>query len=501
MVTVDFSGGALTLTGDAGDHSFTIEALDATTFQLSGGLDTQFKLGSDPATDTLRLTGSIKSLTATLGAGIDNFDIVGLNVAGDVTIDAGAGTNNLEIIALTAKGSLEITGGGGNDDVILGSGAVVVKKNATIDLGDGDNLFRTAAILMQIGGELSYTGGNNDDTVQFAQGKVVIGRDAILTFGAGSASMEASASNIKVGKNLVFDSTGSLAGENSSLTLTSGLIDVRGDLIYRDGAANSQISTGFIGSQVVRGNLHVTTGGGTYNLTLLGAIAAKTQDINASASAGGTFTSNTFGGKTTQTTNFTGSDAPDNVTISQFSIKPVSITANMGGGNNNFNLQAFSSVLKGLTVIGGSGNDQVSATMFGSTITGGIDIQNGDGPATTTLQLLGTKMKGLLSVSNGADAGASSLVISSFGTQLGGIDFTTGAAMNTFAITGPNDLSIKGAVRFTGGAGNDTVDLSGLGGGKVGKGDHARPGRRHKRSYRRRGRPHHQGINDQRRRG
>src|SRR6187455_1393118 len=96
-ITVDFSGGNLVLTGDNGDTAFSLEALDDTTFRLSGGPGTDFKLGSDPVTSDLQLTGAIKSLSVTLGTGADNFDILGLNVGGDISIDAGNGNNSLEL--------------------------------------------------------------------------------------------------------------------------------------------------------------------------------------------------------------------------------------------------------------------------------------------------------------------------------------------------------------------------------------------------------------------
>src|SRR6185436_17978760 len=111
------TAGALTLTGDTGDHDFSMSALDAKTFQLKAAAGTLFHMDGTADTDTLQFTSSIKSVTATLGDGNDHLSILGLNIAGDVTIGGGLGTNSVDFNAVTIKGGLKITGGSGADSI------------------------------------------------------------------------------------------------------------------------------------------------------------------------------------------------------------------------------------------------------------------------------------------------------------------------------------------------------------------------------------------------
>jgi hypothetical protein len=468
IISVDFTGGALTITSDNGDHAFTIEALDATTFQLTGGTGTQFQVGSDPAVDSLRLTGPIKSLNATLGSGLDFFDIIGLNVGGDVSIDAGAGNNNLEIISLNSKGSLEITGGDNNDDIILGSGSVIVKKNLTVDLGDGTNFFRTAASITQAGGDLTFTGGTGNDTVELASATIIVGKSASFTFGGGNASLQLTTSQVSTRNDFIFDSLGTMAGETSTLGVGGGQIKTGGSLVYRDGAATSVITSNIFGSRFA-GKLDVVTGGGSYNLQATG-LAAQSIEVDASASAGGVFNIVNFGGSTGKLINFKGGDAGDNVTITETLGKPVSVIIDLGEGQNSANFQFFNTSLKNISVTGGAGVDNLQALLLNAKISGAINVDLGDAETTSNFQFINSRMAGVLSVAHGDSTGASTLAIAGIDSQIGGIEHTSNAAIGTFNIEALGNFVVKGAVNFTGLAGDHEVTFGSVGGGKVGKG-------------------------------
>jgi hypothetical protein len=465
-ITVDFSGGILNLTSDDGDHIFFITALDATTVELDGGPDTVFQQGSE-TTDTLRLTGPIKSLTATLGSGGDSLDITGLNVAGNINIDLGEGTNKVEILSLTTKGSLEITGGAGIDNVNLGTANVLVRKDLSLQLGDGTNSLLISANPLQVGGQLTYTGGSGSDTARFSAAKAAIGGNATFTFGAGNAELSFDGS-VKFGRDLVFDSTGSLAAENSKLDLSSSSVNVRRDLIFRDGAANSKITANQIGSPAANRNFMVETGAGTYDVSLLGTLGARLLDFDASASSGGIFTYSGSASKTGQII-FTGGDGSDIFNAAGINNKPLSITANLGGGNNESQLQFSASTIKGITITGGDGEDTLEANIFGSKVPGSINIDNGAGPATTTLQLQNAILNGEIRVTNGSGPGSADVSIAGIASKIGGISYTTDTASSSFSLVGSLDLAIKGAVRVTGGAGGDSVNL-GVIGARIGKG-------------------------------
>jgi hypothetical protein len=467
-ITVDFTGGILKLTSDDGDHGFTLTALDPTTIELEGLLDTVFQQGSDPTTNKLRLTGPIKSLTATLGSGGDSITTYGLNIAGDVSINMGGGTNNLEMVSLTTKGSLEITGGAAHDGVILGNGSVVVRKDLSLQLGDGTNSLLMSAIPLQVGGDLTYTGGFGIESAQFSFAKVVIGGDATFTFGAGNVTLSSLNSNIKVGRDLLFDSTGSLTGETSQFVIASGLVNVHRDLICRDGAANSQISVSVAGNQIASRKFTVETGTGTYAANLQGMLGKGLIDFDASASSGGTFSYNGLAGASGQIV-FTGSDGDDSFIAGGTNNKLFSITANLGGGHNQSQLEFLASTIKGITINSGGGEDDLSGNFFGSKVTGSISIDNGAGPANTAMQLQNAIVNGEIRVINGSGTGSGNVTIVGSSSKIGSISYTTETTTSSFSLEDSTDLAVKGTIRVTGGAGGDNVNL-GVSGGRIGKG-------------------------------
>jgi hypothetical protein len=467
-VTVDFTGGNLNLTSDDGAHIFFIDALDATTIQLKGGLDTVFQQGSDPTTDTLRLTGPIKSLTATLGSGSDNLVITGLNVARDINMNLGGGNNHVEIISLTTKGSLKIIGDAGTDSVILGNGNVVVRKDLSLQLGDNTNSLLVAAIPLQLGGQLTYTGGAGSDTARFASAEAVIGGNATFTFGAGNSELGLLDGSYKFGRDLIFDSTASLAAETAKLQISSSSVNVGRDLVFRDGAANSNITFNLIGSQLANRNFTVETGAGTYDATLLGTFGGRLLDFDASASSGGTLTYNGSPNKAGQIL-FTGGNGSDSFNVGGIHNKPLSITANLGDGNNDSAIQLSASTIKGITITGGDNEDEINVNLLSSKVAGSLNIDTGVGAAIANLKLQSTSVNSEIRVINGSGPGTGTLTIDALASKIAGISYTTNSASSSFSLAGSIDLAVKGAVRVTGSAGSDSVDL-GVAGGRIGKG-------------------------------
>ena len=421
-ITVDFSGGNLVLTGDNGDTAFSLEALDDTTFRLSGGPGTDFKLGSDPATSDLQLTGTIKSLSVTLGTGADNFDILGLNVGGNISIDAGNGTNTLELVALNSKGSLDITGGDGTDDVILGTGAVIVKKNLNVDLGGGNDRFRSVCVLAQVGGNLTFNGGADNDVVELVDGKLAVGRDAEFTFGAGNSTLTMQSGRIFVGKDFLFDSSETIAGQNSSLSMDAVILDVGGTLTYRDGAAAS-LAQNLLPASFSINRFVAVTGAGNYSVGFNGQTDIRSIEVDASEADGGAFSLNGTGSATPLTINLTGGASGDTINLNRSGGKALSITADLGAGSNQSNLSLITAVVKGISITGGDGTDAVIGQFTSTTVSAGIDLLNGNGENATDLRFANVKMKGIVNVTNGSASGNATL-IEGKNTELGGIAYT-----------------------------------------------------------------------------
>src|SRR5690606_34372436 len=123
VITVAFENGALVLTGDNGDNDLSLIGLDQGTFQLSGTNGTVFQKVGTPDSDLLTLSGPIKSLAITLGAGMDTVAVRRINVGGDVAIDLGAGENSLAIEGVAANGGLEIKSGSDADTIQFEGGS------------------------------------------------------------------------------------------------------------------------------------------------------------------------------------------------------------------------------------------------------------------------------------------------------------------------------------------------------------------------------------------
>jgi hypothetical protein len=337
-----------------------------------------------------------------------------------------------------------------------------VRKDLSLQLGDGTNSLIVSAIPLQLGGQLTYTGGAGSDTARFPSAQAVIGGNATFTFGAGNAELGLLDGSYKFGRDLLFDSTGSLAAENAKLQISSSSVNVGRDLTFRDGSANSNITFNLIGGQLANRNFTVETGAGTYDTTLLGTFGGRLLDFDASASSGGTFTYNGSPNKAGQIV-FTGGNGNDSFNVGGIHNKPLSITANLDDGNNDSAVQVSASTIKGITITGGDDEDEINVNLLSSKVAGSINIDTGVGPATTNLEMQSSTVNGEIRVANGSGPGTGNVTIAGLASKIGGISYTTDTASSLFSLVGSLDLTIKGAVRVTGGAGGDDVDLGVIG--------------------------------------
>jgi hypothetical protein len=485
-VTVSLLGGALNLAGDGGPHDVTIRALDASTFQLTGAAGTLFHMdGVATDSDTLVLVSPLKSFTATLGDGDDKLSLIGLNIGGDVTIDGGAGTNGTNIDTVAIKGSLKITGGAGADTVKATGGTFSVKKDAIVELGDGGNSFTTEASLIQIGKSLSYTGGSGVDSFTVPKGGASIGGNLSITLGAGASTVGVQVTSIfSVGKNLIVDSSASLAGDTVSLSLTSYFGKIGGDLKITDGAANLSFTQYFIGLNSVRGNFNVVTGGGTsafYFQTLQ--LTGKSITIDASASSSSTVSFIGYAGSILKGFKYTGGSGPDTVSFQVLGgagrAFNSALDISLGDGDNSAAIGTYGSTFKTVSVTGGTGKDQVTLAAIGGKASS-VKIDNGDGLAVTYIGLFNSTISGALSVINGADPGLSQLSFAVANSTIGSFDYTSEAGKNDIslgtAVAGGSGLpltlgglTVKKTMHIATGSGDDSLNFGTAANVKVGK--------------------------------
>lgn len=477
LITVTFNNGALELTSDNGSHDFSLRMLDATTIQLLGTGGTLFHMDGSMDSDTLLLTAPIKSLAVTLGSDADSFQLSGVNVAGDITIDLGNGLNALTLDTISTKRGLEIKGGNAGDDIEVEGGLTSVKKDLVLDLGDGENGFHPQAALLDVGGMLAYTGGSGTDNISL-DGTLKVKGSAEFKLGAGTngfGSQVVLVSNLSVGKDLVFDSSQSTSAPADATTIQlSGLtLGVKGALRVLDGAGSLDVNPSVGPGLIAKfGSVNVVTGGGMARIGFSNAaITAKSVFVDASESSSsqllvggpvGGFSSNLtyIGGA--------GNDTVSMQLLGGVSVKGLSnLNLDLGNGDNSVQAFSFASFYKNVTVTGGTGTDGVLIAAVSATINN-IVIDNGDGAAATQVQLGDSKVTGQIKVTNGTGAGPGTLSLAFLNSQIGGLSYTSDLATNEIGFGigagffASNGFTIKKAVEITTGNGNDSVGFQNL---------------------------------------
>ncbi|MHA3772964.1 beta strand repeat-containing protein [Verrucomicrobiota bacterium sgz303538] len=451
IITVSLDKGALTLNADDGDHEFSVTALDSSTFELKAVGDTLFQMGSDAPIDTLLLTSPLKSLTATLGDGADKMSLIGLSIGGNVTIDGGAGDNSLNLSTVAVKGGLQVSGGSGMD-AINATGTLSVKKDAILDLAAGDNSLVVAGDNFQVGGNFSYTGGSGADGLTVVNGVMSVGKEMSLKFGSGNGNANVAAiSSFSVGKNLIFDTSASLAEETTSFGLLSLMTRIGGDVRVTDGAASSTFTIASAGSV---GKINVESGAGAANATVA-YLQLKTKAIEFDASKSSESSLQVVGlGSAGSATaiKYTGGVGTDGLTA--IGIGGASVIAELGDGDNSAMLANIGGSAKTIKVTSGTGTDSIIvAVVSGNTsnvdiqsgngndnvvvaVANGsasnIDIESGTGTKQTTLVLANAKVSGNISITHPA-ADAAAFNSAFLNAKIGNLEYTSGAATNVLS--------------------------------------------------------------------
>jgi len=481
LVTVTFTKGALTLTGDAGAHDFTVTSLDATTTELHAATGTLFHMDGVADSDTLLLTSAVKSLTATLGDAADHVGLTGLNVGGDVTITGGNGANTVDINTVSISGGLKITGGTDGDVITTAAGSLIVKKSLTLDLGNGANSLVNNASLV-VGKDVTYTGGTGTDGFGIVLGSMSIAGNLSLTTGAGDATVGLGAPNAPiffgVGKKFTIDSTGSLAGDDVQVVVGGYATKVGGDIQVTDGAGDLSFGTQSVAAAGFRGNISIVSGPGEVEVQLaLYQFSAKSITVDASASTKSSVLMGGFGTSFSSNVHYTGGTGDDSFAITTYGASGgsigTSLVADLGDGKNEVNVVSSAGFFKTAKVTTGAGDDTIMVGALGAKMTS-LDVQTGGGTDTVQIALLSSIVSGKISVANAATAvkstvslGFLSSVIGSVDVNLAGGDGNKVQFGSAFATSYTNGLMVKKTLHVATGAGADTVDFSGVSNIKV----------------------------------
>jgi hypothetical protein len=478
VITVTFDNGALVLTSDDGSHELAITALDATTVRLLGTNGTVFSMDGGAETDTLVLTTPIKSLSVELGSGADQMSVSGLSVAGDIGIDLGDGLNALTLDSITTKRGLAITGGDQDDDIEIEGALTAAKKDIVIDLGNGDNGLSLESALLDVGGTLAYTGGNGADNVS-VDGSLRTRGSAQFGWGGGDNDFSAQVSlisSLSIGRDLIFDSSASTSalGQVATIALGGIALNVKGTLRVTDGAGSLDFNPSSGPGLIAKiGGANIVTGAGEAKISFTNsAVASKAVVIDASESSttnpdpnaiASQVTLGGFSGSFSSSLTYIGGAGNDSVTMQLLGAQvkgPSSLKMDLGNGNNTVQAISFAGFFKNVAVTGGTGTDNVTIAALEASLSS-IVIDNGDGGASTQIQLAGSKV-GQIKVTNGTGAGTGLVGLGFLDSQIGSVSYVSDLSENNVVVGGgggffaSSNFSVKNFEVTTGG-GNDSV--------------------------------------------
>ena len=457
---------------------------------------------------TFGIQGTLPDSVTTINGSDSTANLTVTSGAGNDTITGGTGNDS---ITLTG-GTNNVTGGNGNDTIILSTG------NDTVNTGSGDDNVTAAAGTNNIstganedqitltGGTNTVNTGDNNDVVNSSGGDSNIttesGSDQVTLSGAGTNTVNTGSDNDVVnasaGSNNITTESGS-----DQVTLSGGTNTVstgsNGDTINVSGGVNN-ITTAGGGDQVTftGGTNTVDTGSGGDTVTLSsGTDTVDTGSGNDTVEAGGTLTTadTIDGGANTDTiastvamtdalaarlSNFEifdikGSGGVTHDVSTLTGLTSLKVSASLTGAVVVTDLAVGAEVdisagiANNLTInqinAAGGGTDTLTFDFSGGTYTTGASII---APNIETVTIK-TSAGGTKTVSGATYANAGTLNITASSANLTISDLTA-VNLETFDVssTGSRTTNIttgadvfSQALTYTGGGGNDTLDLDG----------------------------------------
>lgn len=418
IVTLNLSGGVLSLNGDAFNNDLQItESGGNWTIASQSGGTTQFSMNGGPLLPSITFAAPV-SLKANLGAGNDDLLIAQAIIPGAVSIDAGEGNDAVDLTGTSMNGTASVRLGNGSDYFTAG-GNLFFGKGLSVDLGAGQNTFDLNARSLISNGSISaIAGGSAIDKQTFILAAEVADVKGSVTLRTSTAS----ATDFEIG-----------SVKNDSLRISSGL-----SLISSSGDDKVTLA----GSIETLGTLSLNLGHGSNSV-----LSANASLIKANALS------------------YVGGSQQDSVT---FANQVLQVTGNLsfngGAGTNLLDLNPAASLRIGgsLGYVGTSGNDVLLVDTASAVIGGAVNMNASSGHNTLGLDAINATVGSVaFSAASGNDIvdigqnqGASSLV-----TVRGNVTVNAGSGSADVMVRDADiygNLTVNTAVMF---GGIDTVRL------------------------------------------
>jgi hypothetical protein len=389
IVTLNLSGGVLSLTGDTlnNDLQITESGGDWTIASQSGG-STQFSMNGGPLLPSITFAAPA-SLRASLGAGNDDVLISQAIIPGTVSIDGGEGNDAVDLTGTSINGAASVRLGNGSDYFTAG-GNLFFGKGLSVDLGAGQNTFdMNARSLISNGSISAIAGGSAIDKQTFilaAEVAAVKGSVTLRTSTTSATEFEIGAAgddSLRVSGGLALisgsgddkvtlagnvETLGTLSmnlGHGSNAVLSANAALIKANAISYVGG--SQLDSVSFANQVlqVAGNLSFNGGAGTNLLDLNPASAIR------------------VGGSVS----YVGTSGNDTLLVDTASANiGGSINMSASSGNNSLGLNAVNATVGSVAFSAASGNDIVDIGQHQGdsslvTVRGNVTVNAGTGSA------------------------------------------------------------------------------------------------------------------------
>lgn len=211
------------------------------------------------------------SVLASLGPGGDTvvFDGATTRIGGNIVIGAGDGENSLLFLGdkVSVSGSLIYSGGDGDDRVRSLSTDAKFSKNVSLSLGEGNNVtFFEQNSATRILGKLSITGGNGGDNFTVGSGGALsVRKNLTLELGNGSNAVNQFPESGPISIGGTYRATGGTGLDNFQL---GGVSFTARDMFFDLGEGENMAAIGVSSVKVT--NLSLTSGAGNDLISLNG---------------------------------------------------------------------------------------------------------------------------------------------------------------------------------------------------------------------------------------
>lgn len=463
VVAVSFANGLLTISGaDGADHNVEVLKTGTNQFRVQG-TGTDVNVVGESSKD---FTGVLKHVVITGGVGADNFQLTKLSPLKSLRFDGDAGTDSLSTTKLRTHlgGKVVIDLGSGTGSVDFAGGVTTVDGPLKLKLGGGGTVSFGSGTTT-VGGNVVVTGGIGSDSVAITGATTVFKRDFTFLGADGNDSFNATGDLLRVRGVIAMDGGADTDSFSFGADATKVGTRLAPSLIDLKLGAGSGAVTFSGNATKVFGDVKIDLGSGGGVARFDSAVTTLLGDVQVKGGAGNDTLA--FNGRTTigKGLSFVG-DTGDEVltaTGASFAVKGA-FNVDGGSGASSFSIDVVSLELGSLTIVGGTANDTMSIIADG-TIAGDLNVAlglDGTGPSSTVLQSRAGLVNGLkVGGSVGIDmVGATVDVLTIANLQVArAFVAKTGENVSTVSIT---NLDVNGSFRLETGAGADVVNIDNI---------------------------------------